>query len=135
MILFPRLADLRRRCCRKAKANIVMSAWRKTLPGSPFEVIEAEFLFHLLMGLLANPPCLDGSSQSAQIGRSRQIGEVVLPLSRQATSQTSSQTLRTKPGLKGRTCWPKHASLHRHAIASDTVTGLAARIWLIDVLI
>jgi hypothetical protein len=79
-----------------------MSAWRKTLPGSPFEVIEAEFLFHLLMGLLANPPCLDGSSQSAQIGRSRQIGEVVLPLSRQATSQTSSQTLRTKPGLKGR---------------------------------
>ncbi len=55
----------------------------KTLPGSPFEVIEAEFLFHLLMRLLANPPCLDGSSQSAQIGRSRQIGEVVLPLSRQ----------------------------------------------------
>jgi len=55
----------------------------KTLPGSPFEVIEAEFLFHLLMRLLANPSCLDGSSQSAQIGRSRQIGEVVLPLSRQ----------------------------------------------------
>ena len=52
----------------------------KTLPGSPFEVIEAEFLFHLLMRLLANPSCLDGSSQSAQIGRSRQIGEVVLPL-------------------------------------------------------
>ena len=55
----------------------------KTLPGSPFEVIEAEFLFHLLMRLLANPSCLDGSSQSAQIGRSRQIGEIVFPLSRQ----------------------------------------------------
>jgi hypothetical protein len=55
----------------------------ETLPGSPFEVIEAKLLFHLLMCLLANPPCLDGSSQSAQIGRSRQIGEVVLPLSRQ----------------------------------------------------
>ena len=26
----------------------------KTLPGSSFEVIEAEFLFQLLMGLLAN---------------------------------------------------------------------------------
>jgi ferredoxin len=54
----------------------------KTLPGSPFEVIEAEFLFRLLMRLLANPSCLDGSSQSTQIGRSRQIGELVLPLSR-----------------------------------------------------
>ena len=32
----------------------------ETLPGSPFEVIEAEFLFQLLMGLLANPSCLDG---------------------------------------------------------------------------
>jgi len=28
-------------------------------------------------GLLANPTCLDGGSQSAQIGRSRQIGKVV----------------------------------------------------------
>ena len=27
----------------------------KTLPGSPFEVVEAKFLFQLLMGLLANP--------------------------------------------------------------------------------
>ena len=49
----------------------------KTLPGSPFEVVEAKFLLQLLMGLLANPSCLDGGSQGAQIGRSRQIGEVV----------------------------------------------------------
>jgi hypothetical protein len=34
----------------------------KTLPGSPFEVVEAKFLFQLLMGLLANPTCLDGGS-------------------------------------------------------------------------
>ena len=27
----------------------------ETLPGSPFEVFEAKFLFQLLMGLLANP--------------------------------------------------------------------------------
>jgi len=52
----------------------------KTLPGSPFEVVEAKFLFQLLMGLLANPSCLDGGSQRAQIGRSRQIGEVVFLL-------------------------------------------------------
>ena len=54
----------------------------KTLPGSPFEVVEAKFLFHLLMRLLANPPCLDGNGQSAQIGRGRQVGEVILLLSR-----------------------------------------------------
>ena len=54
----------------------------KTLPGSPFEVVEAKFLFHLLMRLLANPPCLDGNSQTAQIGRGRQVGEVILLLSR-----------------------------------------------------
>ena len=43
----------------------------KSLPGSPFEVIEAEFLFQLLISLLANPSCLDGGGQGAQIGRRR----------------------------------------------------------------
>ena len=52
----------------------------KTLPGSPFEVVEAKFFFQLLMGLLANPSCLDGGSQGAQIGRGRQISEVVFLL-------------------------------------------------------
>ena len=51
----------------------------ETLPGSPFEVIEAKFLFQLLMGLLANPSSLDRRSQGAQIGRSGQIGKVVFP--------------------------------------------------------
>src|ERR1700722_9280404 len=46
----------------------------KSLPGSPFEVVEPKLLFQLLMGLLANPTCLDGGSQSAQIGRSRTVG-------------------------------------------------------------
>ena len=43
--------------------------------------LPVKFLFHLLMRLLANPSCLDGSGQSAQIGLGRQIGEVVLLLS------------------------------------------------------
>ena len=43
----------------------------KALPGSPLEVVEAEFLLHLLMRLLANPSCLYGGGQSAQIGRGR----------------------------------------------------------------
>ena len=53
----------------------------KTLPGSSLEVIEAEFLFELLMGLFADPSRLDGGSQRAQICRSRQIGEIVFLLS------------------------------------------------------
>ena len=34
----------------------------KALPGSSLEVIETEFFFHLLVGLLANPSCLDDGS-------------------------------------------------------------------------
>src|SRR6188472_1948947 len=49
----------------------------ETLPGSPFEVIEAKLLFQLLMGLLANPSCLDGGRQGTQTGRCGQIGEIV----------------------------------------------------------
>ena len=40
----------------------------KSLPGSPFEVVEPQLLFQLLMGLLANPSSLDRRSQGAQIG-------------------------------------------------------------------
>ncbi|MGY4473350.1 hypothetical protein ACVILL_000764 [Bradyrhizobium sp. USDA 3364] len=32
----------------------------KTLPGSSLEGIKFEFFFQLLMGLFANPSCLDG---------------------------------------------------------------------------
>src|SRR5262249_40709146 len=39
----------------------------KALPGSALEVVEAEFFFHLLVGLFANPSCLDDGSQSAQV--------------------------------------------------------------------
>ena len=67
----------------------------KTLPGSSFEVVEAKFLFQLLMGLLANPSGLDGGSQAAQIGRSRQIGEVVF-LSPEARCSPISQA--SSPG-------------------------------------
>ena len=53
----------------------------KALPGSSLEVVEAEFFFQLLMGLLANPSRLDGGSQGAQISLGRQVGEVVFLLS------------------------------------------------------
>ena len=54
----------------------------KALPGSPLEVVEAEFLFQLLMGLLAYPSCLDGGSQGAQVGSGGQVGKIVFLLSR-----------------------------------------------------
>jgi hypothetical protein len=37
----------------------------KTLPGSPLEVVEAEFFFQLLMRLLTYPSRLDGGGQGA----------------------------------------------------------------------
>ena len=50
----------------------------ETLPGSPFEVIEAKFLFQLLMGLLADPSCPDGGPPGARTGRALvDSGEVV----------------------------------------------------------
>jgi len=52
----------------------------KPLPGSPFEVVETKFLFQLLMGLLANPSGLDGGGQGTQVGRRRQICQVVFLL-------------------------------------------------------
>src|SRR5215212_9879233 len=49
-------------------------------PGAPLEMAEAEFLLELLMGLLADPACLDRSRQGAPRGSRRQIAEVVFAL-------------------------------------------------------
>ena len=54
----------------------------QALPGSALEVIEAEFFFHLLVSLLANPSRLDGGRQGVQIRLCRQVGEIVFLLSR-----------------------------------------------------
>src|SRR5215218_135256 len=54
----------------------------QALPGSALEVIETEFFFQLLVSLLANPSCLDGGRQGAQVGLCRQVGEIVFLLSR-----------------------------------------------------
>ena len=57
--------------------RMTVKAW----PRPSFEVIEAEFFFQLLMGLLADPSRLDGGSQSAQAHLGGQVGEVVFLLS------------------------------------------------------
>ena len=53
----------------------------EALPGPALEVVEAEFFLHLLVGLLANPSCLDDGRQSAQVGLGGQVGEIVFLLS------------------------------------------------------
>jgi len=47
-------------------------------PGAALEVVEAEFLLHLLMRLLADPARLDDFGQALQGGVGGQVGEVVL---------------------------------------------------------
>ena len=89
------------------------------LPGSPFEVIEAKFLFQLLMGLLANPSCLDGGRQGTQTGRCRQIGEIVF-LSPELRCSPISQA-----SSPGRCCWP--LSLIRCGGPSAVRTRTAAK--------
>jgi hypothetical protein len=39
----------------------------KALPGAPFEVVEAEFFFQLLVRLFADPSRLEGRGQGAQV--------------------------------------------------------------------
>ena len=76
------------RCCETAMLEEGVSNHRhermavQALPGSALEVIEAEFLFQLLVSLLANPSRLDGRRQGAQSGLRRQIGEIVFLLPR-----------------------------------------------------
>ena len=52
----------------------------KALPGSAFEVVEAEFFLELLMGLLADPARLDRRGEGLEIGVGREVGQIVFSL-------------------------------------------------------
>src|ERR1700761_1677184 len=54
----------------------------KPLPASTLEVVKADLLFELLMRLLADPACLDGRCQCAQVGLRRKVGEIILLFTR-----------------------------------------------------
>src|SRR5256886_17655333 len=56
----------------------------KTMPRPSLEVVEAELLLQLLMGLLTDPSRLDCGSQAAQIHPRGQIGQKTVLLSRPA---------------------------------------------------
>jgi hypothetical protein len=57
----------------------------KPMPGPSFEVVESEFFLELLMGLLADPTCLDGAGQRLDRRVGWQVREVVFALSTGAT--------------------------------------------------
>jgi len=54
-------------------------------PRTTLEVVESELLLHLLMRLLADPACLDRSSEGLKGGLLRVIGHVVLRLAARAS--------------------------------------------------
>ena len=62
---------------------MLMRAWRcKPLH---LEVIEAKFLFELLMGLLAEPPCLDGRGECSEGARRWEVRQLILLLAGRPT--------------------------------------------------
>ncbi len=54
----------------------------QTPPGAALEVVKPEFLFQLLVCLLAHPAHLDDGRQPPQARVGRQIGKIVLALAR-----------------------------------------------------
>lgn len=72
----------------------------KARPGSALEVIEAEFLLHLLARLLAHPSGLDGGREDREIGVGQQVGEGSTSAARDACSPTSQAS------SPGRCCCP-----------------------------
>ena len=67
----------------------------QALPRATLEVVEAEFLFELLMRLLAHPARLDGRGERFQIGVGREVHEIVFLFPRGAA-------LADQPGLFAR---------------------------------
>ena len=60
---------------------MVMSVWRcRPIQEWPSEVAEAEFLLHLLVGLLADPSRLDGGCQFLEARVGWKVRQVVLAL-------------------------------------------------------
>lgn len=57
----------------------------ETLPGAALEVVETEFLLHLLMRLFTDPARLDGSRECFERSVGGQVRHVVLLLSAQSS--------------------------------------------------
>jgi hypothetical protein len=64
----------------------------QAMPGSAFEVVEAEFFLELLVGLFADPSGLDRGGEGLEVGVGRQVGKIAFALARGAA-------LADQPGL------------------------------------
>ena len=74
-------------------------------PGATLEVVEPQFLFHLLVGLLAHPTRLDRRRQLVERRVGRQIGQVVLLLARGTPSPEGRRSPTSPTSAPGR-CQP-----------------------------
>ena len=68
----------------------------EAMPGSPLEVVEAEFFLELLMGLFADPSRLDRGGKRLEGGVRRQVGKVVFAL---AEARRSPMSQASSPGM------------------------------------
>ena len=91
-------------------------------PGAALEVVEAEFLFKLLVRLLAHPARLDRRGQPLQGGAGRQIGQVTLALAQSAA--LSDQPSLLAGHMLGATSMQAHRHSIRHAHAPGREGGL-----------
>ena len=92
----------------------------QALPGSAFKGIETEFFVQLLMSLLANPSCLDGCRQGAQVGLRRQVGEIVFFLPPTHGVRRRAKPLpRAKPGIGYPKRWEDPGTLQRRLDARE----------------
>ena len=69
----------------------------QTMPGSAFEVVEAEFFLELLVGLLADPSRLDRGGERLEVGVGRQVGKRAFGVSPEARGSPTSQA--SSPGI------------------------------------
>ena len=83
----------------------------KTLPGPPFEVVEAKFLFQLLM---ADPSGLDCGSQVAQVHLGWQVGKIVFLFSRQALLTDEPSLITWKMLVRATSAKPSSADISLH---------------------
>ena len=70
----------------------------KTVPGAPLEVVESEFLLHLLVYLFAHPSGLDACRQRQDVSVGWQVGKVVFaPVRRSPFADQPSLLARQVP--------------------------------------
>src|SRR5689334_7193669 len=95
-------------------------------PGSALEVAEAEFLFELLVHLLARPARLDRGDQPPQRGPLRQVAEVVFLLAAVAPFTDQPEFLAGQAGALGVERPVRYVHPHRGETSIERALGAGA---------